>query len=157
MKESALSKRIAKALKHTGKSNEDLAQALGVNKNTIAAYKNEKGDLKGIVLVGLVEKFNFNPDWLLAGKEPMVFGEKEAQEFIKEALLDTAASPESAALETEVLAQVIEGVEEFLRDEEKELEPDTKARLISLLYEHFSKAKEEPNQKTIENYLKLVA
>lgn len=60
--------RIAWALKQTGKSNDDLAQILGVNRNTIAAYKNRKGDLKGIVLVGLAEKFNFNPVWLLTGE-----------------------------------------------------------------------------------------
>jgi len=39
----------------------------------------------------------------------------------------------------------------------QELEPDIKARLVSLLYERFVKTGEEPDQKTIVSYLKLVA
>jgi plasmid maintenance system antidote protein VapI len=61
------SARIARALILTDESNESLAQILGVNKNTISAYKNNRGDLKGIVLVGLAHHFGFNSEWLLTG------------------------------------------------------------------------------------------
>jgi len=120
----------------------ELAGKVGVSITTIQSWESDTIP-KGGYLILLSKALNCTIDWLLTGEDKM--------------LLDTATSPEPAALETEVLAQVVEGVEEFLRDEKKELEPDIKARLISLLYEHFSKAKEEPNQKTIENYLKLVA
>ncbi|MBC8460209.1 MAG: hypothetical protein H8D67_19665 [Deltaproteobacteria bacterium] len=60
-------------------------------------------------------------------------------------------------LEIEVLTKVIKGVEGYLRKAKKELESDIKARLISLLYERFVKTGEEPDQKTIVSYLKLVA
>ncbi len=63
-----LSYRVAKALKKTGKTNEQLAQTLGVNKNTISAYRNEKGDIKGIVIENLVRKYGFSPVWLLTGQ-----------------------------------------------------------------------------------------
>ncbi|MCP4108085.1 MAG: transcriptional regulator [Desulfobacteraceae bacterium] len=62
--------RIAKALKETNKTNEELAQILGVNKNTIASYKKGKGDIKGIVVSGLVLNFGYNSDWLLTGEGP---------------------------------------------------------------------------------------
>ena len=43
-----------------------------------------------------------------------------------------------------MLRKVIKGVEEYLEKAEKELEPDIKARLVSLLYERFAKTGEEP-------------
>jgi len=120
----------------------ELAGKVGVSITTIQSWESDTIP-KGGYLISLSKALNCTIDWLLTGEDKI--------------LPDTATSLESEALEIEVLTKVIEGVEEFLRDEEKELEPDIKARLISLLYEHFSKAKEEPNQKTIENYLKLVA
>jgi hypothetical protein len=45
----------------------DLAKILGTNKDTLAAYRNKKGLLKGIVIERLVSVYNFNPMWLLKG------------------------------------------------------------------------------------------
>ena len=70
---------------------------------------------------------------------------------------DVATSSETVYLEIEVLTKVIKGVDESLWKGKKDLEPDIKARLVSLLYERFSKIGEEPDQKTIVSYLKLVA
>lgn len=67
MPSSKLSDRVAWALDKIDLSNEELASVLGVNKNTIANYKKGKGDLKGIVLEGLVQNFGFHPQWLLIG------------------------------------------------------------------------------------------
>ncbi len=52
---------------------------------------------------------------------------------------------------------MIKGVEDYLRAGDIEIEPDKKGRLISVLYERFIKTGEEPDQKTIVSYLKLVA
>ncbi|MBC8433851.1 MAG: hypothetical protein H8D96_18220 [Desulfobacterales bacterium] len=71
--------------------------------------------------------------------------------------LDTSAQTVPASLEIEVLTKVIRGVEDYLQKGKNELKPDKKGRLISLLYERFIKTGEEPDQKTIVSYLKLVA
>lgn len=65
--------------------------------------------------------------------------------------------PDTPAIDIETLAAVIKGVEDYLKDGKKELDPETKARLVSLIYERFAKTGEEPNQETIVSYLKLVA
>jgi len=63
-----LPQRVALALSQICENNDVLAAKLGVNKNTISAYKNCKGDLKGIVIEGLSKQYNFSPVWLLTGE-----------------------------------------------------------------------------------------
>ena len=70
--------------------------------------------------------------------------------------LDASASTDPVSLDIEVLTKVIRGVEDYLQKGKNELKPDKKGRLISLLYERFIKTGEEPDQKTIVSYLKLV-
>ena len=55
------------------------------------------------------------------------------------------------------ITRVIEGIEEYLVERQLELKPEKRARLIALLYEHFSETQREVNQDTIVSYLKLVA
>ena len=62
-----LAQRVSWALKSIDQINDDLAANLGVNKNTVMAYKKGKGDLKGVVLEKLVELYDFNAAWLLSG------------------------------------------------------------------------------------------
>ncbi len=71
--------------------------------------------------------------------------------------LDASASTDPVSLDIEVLTKVIRGVEDYLRAGDIEIEPDKKGRLVSVLYERFIKTGEEPDQKTIVSYLKLVA
>jgi len=94
-------------------------------------------------LIRIREKYNVNINWLLTGEGEM--------------FLDTPTSSEPSCIDIEVITKVIKGVEEYLRKAKKELEPDIKARLVALLYERFAKTDEEPDQKTIVSYLKLVA
>lgn len=49
-------------------NNIQLAQKLGVNKNTAAAYTQGHGDLKGSALAAIVHEYNINGEWLLSGK-----------------------------------------------------------------------------------------
>ncbi len=44
-----------------------LAEKLGADKNTIAAYRNKSGLVKGSLLEGLARLYDFNPEWLLKG------------------------------------------------------------------------------------------
>lgn len=71
--------------------------------------------------------------------------------------LDASATTETLALDIEVLTKTIKGVEDYLRVGDKDLEPDKKGRLISLLCKRFAKTGDEPDQKTIVSYLKLAA
>ncbi|ABC76394.1 hypothetical protein [Syntrophus aciditrophicus] len=45
-----------------------LAKILGTNKDTLAAYRNKKGLLKGEVIERIVEHYHFNPMWLFHGE-----------------------------------------------------------------------------------------
>lgn len=74
-----LAERVALALKSIGKNNDILAESLGVHKNTIAAYKKCDGDLKGVVLEGLVARFGFSPGWLLTGEGPPLMQDQEPE------------------------------------------------------------------------------
>ena len=48
-------------------TNVQVGQKLGVNKNTVAAYCQGKGDLKGVALAGIVKHFGISGEWLIAG------------------------------------------------------------------------------------------
>lgn len=63
----SLHERVAWALKSIQEKNHILAEKLGVNKNTISSYKNCKGDIKGVVLEGLVNIYGFSASWLISG------------------------------------------------------------------------------------------
>ncbi|MCF8078631.1 MAG: helix-turn-helix domain-containing protein [Desulfobacterales bacterium] len=60
-------------------------------------------------------------------------------------------------IDLEVLTGVIKGAEDYLRTSKNELEPETKARLVALLYDRFAGTGEAMNEKMIVSYLKLVA
>jgi len=48
-------------------TNIQLAEILGVDKNTVRAYAKGKGSLKGCALSAIVKKFGINAEWLIAG------------------------------------------------------------------------------------------
>jgi hypothetical protein len=97
-----LSKRIAWAIEtikadkdlDKGIQDIDLAKKLGTNKNTLAAYRNQKGLIKGEFIEKLVSEYHFSPAWLLAGNgEPFPgAGEKYPE----------ACGPEEASPPSEV-------------------------------------------------------
>lgn len=55
----------------------DLAKKLGTNKNTLAAYRNKKGLIKGEFIEKLVSEYRFSPVWLLAGNGEPFPGARE--------------------------------------------------------------------------------
>ena len=57
----------------------------------------------------------------------------------------------------DLLKEIIEGVEQSLNEEELDLLPDRKAKLITLLHEHFIEEKQKINRTTIKRFLRLVA
>jgi len=71
----ALKDRVAHAIEYIGDTNNNFAENLGVNKNTITSYRAKRGDVKGRALVGLSVFYKIRPDWLLLGRGPMIAGE----------------------------------------------------------------------------------
>jgi hypothetical protein len=99
-------------------------------------------DIKPIAKWAMNHRVNLH--WLLTGE-----GDQSGEDTEGEAL--------SKDVDLEVMTGVIKGVEKYLQDQKKTLDPDKKARLISLLYDHFTKTGEAVNQKTVVSYLRLVA
>jgi hypothetical protein len=113
-------KRIAIALNSIDKTDQALGQIFGVSKNTIAAYKKEKGDLKGNVLFGLVRVFSFNPLWLLTGQGEMY--------------PDGSVISEKPDIKNDLhLTQILKGVDAFIDASGLILTHDQKAHIISYL------------------------
>jgi len=54
-----------------------LGEKLGVDKNTIAAYRKKEGLIKGSVIEGLAVGFGYNPMWLLKGEGNPLEGDKK--------------------------------------------------------------------------------
>jgi len=65
--------------------------------------------------------------------------------------------PDHPDVQTELLAAVIEAVEEHLIKTNRKPAPAKKARLIALLYELFVESGKEVDQETIAATLRLVA
>mgnify|MGYP001176973917 FL=1 len=122
-----LHERISSVLLGTGKSNDELAQILGVNKNTISAYKNKHGDLKGIVLEGIVKHFDINPVWLLTGSGTRILNEPYMIQ----------------SLDKVTLKAIIMAIDEIIEEECLIISSETKADLILSYYEGFRRDIEE--------------
>jgi len=79
-----LKKRVAWAItkyrEETGQNYIQIAEILGVDKNTLAAYRKEEGSLIGSVLKGLISNpnFKFSTEWLMEGRGEPFPGARES-------------------------------------------------------------------------------
>jgi hypothetical protein len=124
---SGLHDRISDVLLGTGKSNEELGQILGVNKNTISAYKNKQGDLKGMVLEGVVRNFRINPIWLLTGEGPKFFRESIGIQTIDKKAHRT----------------ILKALEDYIEEEGIYVTSEQKSDALLMYYEGYRKEKTE--------------
>jgi len=51
-----------------GVSDAELAKRLSIDKNTIAAYRNKKGMIKGEFIENLIKEYGFSPAWIFTGE-----------------------------------------------------------------------------------------
>lgn len=137
-------KSVRKALNFNSASG--FAKYLGINITTYSNYEKHRLPPSD-VLFEIANKFPRRVDieWILTGEEPSC-PDSDAHE-----------TEHAGRISTETLEGVIKGVEDYLRDAKKTLVPEIKAKLITLLYDHFTQTDAAPNQKTIVSYLKLVA
>lgn len=123
----------------------EFGKSIGIaSRDTIYRWEKENGYPPGNVLHAINDKYGINIDWIVTGRGSMK-GEATRAPRVKPPQLDT-----------DVLNQVIVGVEKALAGIRRVLKPEKKAELIILLYEHFV-AKDEVEEETIERWLKVVA
>lgn len=60
-----------------------------------------------------------------------------------------AADPSQGSIDEHTLFIVIEAIEEFLDEAGKSMSPDKKAKLISMLYQHYTSSKEEDKRPAV--------
>ena len=61
------------------------------------------------------------------------------------------------AVDKDLLAGVLKGVEDYLKKGALMLDPEPKARLVAILYDRFDSAGQDVNPRIVSDYLKLVA
>ena len=162
MKYSDVSSRIAWALNQIPETIEEMAEKLGINKNTVASYKKGKADVKFSVVVGLHELYGFKPHWLITGKgNPLIPAEKfvEEREFVEEsAVSKTNKSPKGkniSSIDLDLLIDIVKAVEITIADHIENISVEKKAEAISLLYSYFIDTGAEVDEKIVLRFLKL--
>ena len=147
----SLQERLKLVLKNSGLTIPDFANRLGVAGNTLVNYREGRTSPTYDLLMKICTEFSISAQWLLLG-----VGSMDAEKAAREALA-AAASSHISPLDQDLLQSVVSGVEKGLDDLGLVMEPDKKAQLIILLYDHYVKTRETPDKKTVERYLRLVA
>ena len=120
------------------------AKKSGIPPSTFQNYINGRMP-HGDHLIRIYETFKVNINWLLTGEGASYYDE--------ESDFNEVGPPVDSML----LREIIEGVEESLTEEHLELEPTKKAALISLLYDYLSETGKKASKKTVNRYLRAVA
>ena len=137
--------RIKNARESLGFDQKSFAESIGVSSgSTISRWERGLNFPPADTLAVIQEKYGISVEWIVTGRGSMK-GETTRTPRVKPPLLDT-----------DVLNQVIVGVEQALAEMGRVLKPEKKAELIILLYEHFV-TKDEVEEETIERWLKVVA
>jgi transcriptional regulator with XRE-family HTH domain len=157
-----LSERLKKIVEDSRLSLPKFSGLMGVSKSTLINYRDGIRIPSADFLEKICTEFNVNPTWLLMGEGEPYKTESQAGEAGPqpekgqvrehgEELLKIAP-----AIDAEALRKIIAGVEEGLARKCRVLNPDKKAELIALLYDHFAGRKSEVEDETVERFLRLV-
>lgn len=111
---------------------------------TVSRWERGLGYPSADILETIRQKYLINIDWLISGEGEML-------------LENQSAGTLPASVNAHLLQQILKGVEMGLARLKRTLDPDKKAQLVILLYEHYAKTGEAPEPKTVEKYLRLVA
>ena len=136
--------RLREVWEKSGIKQEEFALSVGVSVPSLINYFKNRVSPNSEFILKIIEKYSVSPNWLFLGRE--IF-----QECTGSSLLDVPQHPN-----TDILEQVIAGVESALKRKRATLDPGKKAELIVLLYEHFVNEK-NINQDTVERYLRLAS
>lgn len=162
---STLQDRVAYVLNHIEGTHEDLAENLGVNRNTITSYKKGQGNLKGVVLENLVLKYDINPIWLLTGRgEYHIVGELQdpetTNEFVKASIERDSSKNEKylihSPLNSKILRSAIKHIEEWGEETKVKISVDLKSELVSILYELALSGEDVKSKKTYDRFMNVI-
>ncbi len=136
---------IAKIKKEFGLNRTRFEEELGI-KNT-GRWGREVKSIDMDTALWICQKFAKSLDWLIFGKESPPSLEEFASEQYDGRPLET--------LETILLFEVLEKVEEVAIKQRQKLSVRQTARLAALVYEHCRREREQPDELLVEKYLLL--
>ena len=140
------SAQLAKILDKKGISQDEFNREIGVQQ-AVTRWKTGDTTPSADSLLAIKTVFGISIDQLLTGKEPQpTLGEFASEHYESRPL---------EALETTLLFEVLEKVEEVVIKQRQKLSIRQTARLAALVYEHCRREREKPNKLLIEKYLLL--
>jgi transcriptional regulator with XRE-family HTH domain len=162
--------RIAWSLNQIPETIEEMAKKLGVNKNTIGAYKKGKGDVKGSVIVRLHDVYGYDPRWMITGQgQPKISnasGQEEPQIVEVERREPKARLRKQQKaknnLDLDLLLTILTQVEIVIANNIGHIGLGKKAEAIVLLYDFFNRIgtdidEEAVDEETVLRFLRLGA
>jgi transcriptional regulator with XRE-family HTH domain len=141
MGDMALKDRIREARSGYKGTIDELAKKVGVSRSAI--YQWLGGNSKNLKLENLfsfAEATGYSARWIATNKEPKI----------------EAEPAEQIVLDLSFLTTVLEAVEKYLDEQDLDLQPEAKAKVIALLYET-NREKGKVEGATVARYLRLVA
>lgn len=136
----AVGRRIREVRVSAGLNGEEFGEKIGVGKGAVSTYEIGESFPRWETLNRIADLAGRDFNWLLAGEA------------------SGAAPGGPAALDEEVLADVIQGIEEGLEGLGLRIPPPKKAELVALLYDMMiEEAGKKPKKSQIEKILRLVA
>lgn len=137
--------RIAQIRGHV--SQEVFAREMGVSKNTLGRYENDRVAVDA-GFIGQLVKRGYNANWILTGEGAQQLRDASVRE--ESGRYEAAASGrpvtdrEGEEIDTHDLATVMQGLDIMLEDEAVEVDYDAKAELVMALYEELRDKGDEP-------------
>jgi transcriptional regulator with XRE-family HTH domain len=99
-------------------------------------------------LLKISKRFKVSVDWLLTGQEPENHLAEPREEY------DLHPQP---AVDTELIAEIVRSVEEYLNQVRLKISPLRKGKLVARLYEYCVMEKTKPDSIAIKSYLRLIS
>lgn len=141
---SLIGERLKQARESVDLDQDTFGKSIGVGgRPTISRWERGLAFPPADVLAAIHEKYGINIHWLLTGTGSM----------------NVARGSEchtTEVIESDILRKIIREVEDGLVSKESVIDPDKKARLITLLYDYAIRTGQDVEKETIQKYLDLV-
>jgi transcriptional regulator with XRE-family HTH domain len=140
---SLIGERLKQARESIDLDQDTFGKSIGVGgRPTISRWERGLAFPPADILAAIHEKYGINIHWLLTGNGSMSDQGPECHT--------------TKAIESDILRQIIREVEDGLVSKASVIDPDKKARLITLLYDYAIRTGQAVERETIQKYLDLV-